>query len=201
MAKPPSGFSGLNHVAIKVHNIRAAVDFYVDKLGFKVTRVVEPGMMSGATKNFGGCFIRCENLHHDIFLMYSPKGAEAQHAPSALVSDHGMHHFSLRVGSKAEFEAWAAYCKEQDIDIFWAPAVHSEVHPEGDGFFGEHRGFFISDPSGNHIQILCDMAEIDPDTNGVDKNWFPDRLERDGFGRDAADSPPAWEADSGYLEG
>ena len=200
MANPSSEFSGLNHVTIKVHSIKTAVNFYVDKLGFKVTRVVGPGMISGATRNFGGCFIRCRNLHHDVVLMYSPKGAEAQHAPSALVSDHGMHHFSLRVGSKEEFEAWVAYCEAEDIEIFWAPAVHSTVHPEGDGFFGEHRGFFISDPSGNHIQILCDMAEIDPGTNGVDDSWFRDRLERDGLDRSAADPPPAWETDFGFLE-
>ncbi len=58
MANPSSEFSGLNHVTIKVHSIKTAVNFYVDKLGFKVTRVVEPGMISGATRNFGGCFIR-----------------------------------------------------------------------------------------------------------------------------------------------
>ena len=200
MANPPSEFSGLNHVAIKVHNIRAAVNFYVGKLGFKITRVVEPGMMSGATQIFGGCFIRCKNLHHDVLLMFTPEDSPNQQAPSALVSNRGMHHFSLRVGSKAELDAWADYCRAEGVEMFWETAVHSAAHPEGDGFFGEHRGFFISDPSGNHIQILCDMAEIDPETNRVDEGWFRDRLERDGIARNAADPPPAWVPDSGYME-
>jgi catechol 2,3-dioxygenase-like lactoylglutathione lyase family enzyme len=200
MANPPSEFSGLNHVAIKVHNIRAAVKFYVEILGFKITRVVEPGVMHGATKNFGGCFIRCKNLHHDVLLMFTPEGIPNQPAPSALVADRGMHHFSLRVGSKQEFDAWADYCRAEEIEMFWEPAVHSAAHPEGDGFFGEHRGFFISDPSGNHIQILCDMAEIDPATNRVSEGWFRGRLERDGLDRNAVDPPPAWEPDYGFME-
>ena len=44
------------------------------------------------------------------------------------------------------------------------------------------------------------MAEIDPGTNGVDDSWFRDRLERDGLDRSAADPPPAWETDFGFLE-
>ena len=201
MASPPSGFSGVQHIAIKVHDIKSAVHFYVDKLGFRITRVVRPGEMSGATKLFGGCFIRCGDFHHDIVLMFTPEGSPNKPVPSALVSDHGMHHFSLRVGSKEEFEAWVSYCRAEDIEIFWEPAVHSTAHPEGDGFFGEHRGFFISDPSGNHIQILCDMALIDSSSNRVDGKWFGDRLERDGLARDAAQPPSVWEPDFGFMEG
>ena len=172
MANPPPEFSGLNHFAIKVHNIRAAVNFYAGNLGFKITRVVEPGMMSGATKIFGGCFTRCKNLHHDVLLMFTPEDSTNQQAPSALVSGRRMHHFSLHVGSKAELDAWADYCRTEDIEMFWETAVRSSAHPDGDGFFGENRSFFISDPSRNHIQILCDMAEIDPETNRVDEGWF-----------------------------
>jgi hypothetical protein len=132
--------------------------------------------------------------------MFTSDGSSNKPAPSALVSDHGMHHFSLHVGSKEEFEAWVSYCRAEDIEIFWEPAVHSTAHPEGDGFFGEHRRFFISDPSGNHIQIPCDMAQIDSSTNRVDDKWFGDRLERDVLARDAAQPPPAWEPDFGFMD-
>ena len=84
--------------------------------------------------------------------------------------------------------------------MFWETAVRSSVHLDGDGLFGEHRIFLISDPSENHIQLLCDMAEIDPETNRVDEGWFRDRLERGGIDRNAADPPPAWVPDSGYME-
>ena len=106
MANPPPEFSGLNYVVIKVHNIRPVVNFYAGKLGFKITRVVEPGMMSGATQFFGGCFIRCKNLHHDVLLMFTPEDSPNQQAPSALVPGRRMHHFSLHVGPKVELDAW-----------------------------------------------------------------------------------------------
>ncbi len=44
------------------------------------------------------------------------------------------------------------------------------------------------------------MAEIDPETNRVDDGWFRDRLERDGIDRNAADPPPAWVPDPGFME-
>ena len=111
-----------------------------------------------------------------------------------------MHHFSLEVASKKEIDARIDYCQEEGIEIFWSPSVHSATHLEGDGYFGEHRGFFISDPSGNHIQILCDMAEINPESNGIEEKWFRDRLERDGYARDKVDPPPPWKADSNILD-
>ncbi len=42
MGKPPSGFMGLQHIAIKVHDIDAAIDFYVTKLGFTVSEIYPP---------------------------------------------------------------------------------------------------------------------------------------------------------------
>ena len=70
MTVPPSEFLGIRHVAIKIHDIKSRVEFYVNKLGFRITRIVKPGEMAGATRHFGGCFIRCNNLHHDLLLIF-----------------------------------------------------------------------------------------------------------------------------------
>ena len=39
MPRPSGGFTRLQHAAIKVHDIEAAKDFYVNTLGFTVSEI------------------------------------------------------------------------------------------------------------------------------------------------------------------
>jgi len=124
--------------------------------------------------------------------------------PSATVAS-GSCHFSwtplaLRVASKKEFDAWEAYLKGEEIEVFYGPVVHSPTHPEGDGFWGENRALYFSDPSGNTIELFCDMAEMDADTNAVNEPWFRARMKRDGYSSNEADPPPAWNPDYSFLK-
>ncbi|MBI4251228.1 MAG: VOC family protein, partial [Candidatus Tectomicrobia bacterium] len=68
MPQPPSPFLGLQHIGLKVHDIEAALDFYVGKLGFTVTEIPPPGRVPGAA--FGLAFLRCTGLHHDVSLFF-----------------------------------------------------------------------------------------------------------------------------------
>ena len=199
MPRPPSPFLGLQHIGVKVHDIEAAIDFYVHKLGFTITEVHPPGAVPGFP--FGLCFIRCTALHHDVNLIFGRKGQIPP--PDAKTFDTlrpGMHHFALQVGSRRELEAWEAYLKEQGVEIFWGRAIHSPTHPEGDGLWGENHALYIHDPSGNCIEIFCDMGVMDPGRNEVYEGWFRDRLARDGHDPNAADPPRAWVEDFAFLE-
>ncbi|MEE9273884.1 MAG: VOC family protein [bacterium] len=199
MGTPPGGFMGLQHIAIKVHDIEAAIDFYVNKLGFTVTEIYTPGQLEGFP--FGLCFMRCHELHHDFNLIFWPKGeVPAPESNSFEEARCGLHHVAIRLPSKVEMDAWDAYLKEEGIEVFYGPVVHSPTHPDGDGFWGENRALYFCDPSGNAIELFCDMAPMDPATNQVNKAWFRDRLERDGHPGDIAEPPPAWKSDYSFLE-
>ncbi len=192
MSKPPEGPMRLQHAAVKVHNIEAAKDFYVNKLGFHISEIYPPGSVPGFP--FGLCFMRCTPLHHDLNLIFWPEG-EGPPPPEGRSFDTtqtGLHHIAFQVEDRTQLEAWAAYLEEQEIDIFWGPSIHSPTHPEGDGFWGENHALYVADPSGNCIEIFCDLAVMDPYTNRVNEAWFRDRLSRDGYARDAADPPEAW---------
>lgn len=199
MGNPPSGFMGLQHIAIKVHDIKAAIDFYVNKLGFTVSEIYPPGSVGDFP--FGLCFMRCTELHHDVNLVFWPKGeVDEPDGRSFDMARCGLHHLALRLGSRKDLEAWDDYLKSQGIEVFYGPVVHSPTHPEGDGFWGENHALYFSDPSGNSIELFCDMAPMDPETNRVNESWFRDRLERDGHARKAADPPPTWKPDYSFLE-
>ncbi len=182
----------LQHAAIKVHDIEAAKNFYVNILGFSISEIYPPGTVGDFP--FGLCFMRCTELHHDLNLVFWPEG-EGPPPPEGRTFDTlrtGLHHIAFQVNDRTELEAWASYLSDKEIEIFWGPSIHSPTHPEGDGFWGENHALYISDPSGNCIEIFCDLAVMDPYTNRINETWFRDRLARDGHARDAADPPKAW---------
>ncbi len=198
MGNPPGGLLGLQHIALKVHDIGAGIDFYVNKLGFTVSEIHPPGSVGDFP--FGLCFMRCTALHHDLNLIFWPKGVVgAPEGKSFDVEKCGVHHLAFHVASRKDLEAWHEFLKGEGIEIFYGPVVHSPTHPDGDGLWGENRALYFSDPSGNCIEINCDMAPMDPGTNRVDEAWFRGRLERDGHPREAADPPSAWEPDFSFI--
>ena len=192
MPRPPEGLMRLQHAAIKVHDIEAAKDFYVNTLGFTISEIYPPGTVGDFP--FGLCFMRCTELHHDMNLIFWPDG-EGPAPPEGRSFDTlqtGLHHIAFEVEDRTQLEAWASYLEEKEVEIFWGPSIHSPTHPEGDGFWGENHALYISDPSGNCIEIFCDLAVMDSYTNRVNEEWFRDRLSRDGHPRTAADPPEAW---------
>ena len=198
MPRPPSPFLGLQHIGLKVHDIEAALCFYVGKLGFTVTEIHPPGRVPGVP--LGLAFLRCTALHHDLSLFFWPEGeCPAPKERTMFRWEPGMHHIALQVGSRRELEAWEAHLKDQGVEIVWQRAIHSPTHPEGDGLWGENHALYVSDPSGNCIEIFCDMGVFDPARNEVYEGWFRDRLARDGHGPNAADPPKAWAEDYSFM--
>jgi len=181
----------VQHVGLKVHDLDEAVNFYGGVMGLTISDRYEPG--DNPHNPWGICFMRCGEGHHEISLIAYPEEAGLSPKEGGMRKPEvGLHHVAFEVDSKEELEAWAAHVRSRGIDIAAGPLVHSPTHPEGDGTLGENRAFYFHDPSGNGIEIFCDMARMDAGANRVSEEWHRARLERDGYARDAADPPPAW---------
>jgi catechol 2,3-dioxygenase-like lactoylglutathione lyase family enzyme len=126
-------------------------------------------------------FLSCRVNHHDINLVFFPP--ETTPSPSEYSRNTrgaGLHHFALLVENKKEFEAWFHHIQACGIQIEHGPVVHSYTHPEGNNTPGENRSFYFADPSGNLIEICCDMGQMTED-NQLDPHWHAERLRRDGY--------------------
>ena len=132
-------------------------------------------------------FMRCGRRHHDVNLMYHPPGQNAgQPQGSQGRSGAGADHVAFLVLNRAEFEAWVAHLRACGVRFTWGPLVHSSIHPEGDQqTVGENRALYFSDPSGNTIEICCDMAEL-TDEGTIDMQWHAEPLLHDGYDLEAA---------------
>ncbi len=191
MNSSPPPIRRIQHVGIKVRDMDEAVDFYRDVMGFRVSDRYEPG--DNPHSQWGICFMRSGDLHHEISVISYAKEEKAQSSRESLRDrETGLHHVAFQAGSREEFDLWFEHIRSKEIEIVHGPVVHSPVHPEGDGTLGENRAFYFHDPSGNGIEIFCDMAPVDEGTNRVNESWYRDRLERDGHPRDTGDPPPAW---------
>ena len=115
MPKAPPKFMALQHAAIKVHDIEAAKDFYVNKLGFTISEIYPPGTVGDFP--FGLCFMRCTELHHDLNLIFWPEG-EGPAPPEGRSFESlqtGLHHIAFQVANRVELEAWVAHLNEVEI--------------------------------------------------------------------------------------
>ncbi|MBI4640556.1 MAG: VOC family protein, partial [Candidatus Tectomicrobia bacterium] len=133
----------------------------------------------------GMAFLSCRINHHDINLVFSEK--EKPQEPTGhtfTAGGTGLHHLALLVANKEEFEAWYRHITACGIKVVHGPVVHSSIHPEGDRTPGENRSFYFPDPSGNVIEILCDMGQMTSD-NQIDMKWHAERLRRDGYPEEA----------------
>lgn len=191
MSSTPPPLQRLQHVGLKVHDLDEAVDFYRDVMGFRISDRYDPG--DNPHSPWGICFMRSGDLHHELSIISYAKDAELKPSRQALRDPGvGLHHIAFQVESKEVFDAWAEHIRSHGIKIVSGPLVHSPTHPEGDGTLGENRAFYFHDPSGNGIEIFCDMAPMDKNTNRIGEDWFRDRLVRDGYPRDASDPPSPW---------
>ncbi len=199
MPRPERPFEGIQHVAIKVSDLEESLRFYTEILGFRVTEKYAPG--EHPVFPAGLCFLRCTGMHHDLNLISFPEGSgdlsKFRVKDQGPALDLGYHHFALRVQGRAEFEEWRAWIEENGIEIVRGPVVHSPTHPEGDGTWGENRAFYFCDPDGHRIEIFCEMAEMNPETNGVEPEWYAGRLQKEGYSAADYAPPPPYRGESG----
>ncbi len=125
-----TGISGFGHLAIKVQDLAASLDFYRDRLGLaEMTRLVN---------DRGEAWIVYLRITDTVFLELFPSGHPGRAADEAAV---GVNHICFAVD---DIEATAARFLAAGVPL---------TSPIQSGLDG-NRGAWIEDPDGNRIELM-----------------------------------------------
>ncbi len=117
--------TGLNHITLRVNDIKRAEAFYTDILGFTLEKKMGQSM---AVYRIGS----------DSLVI-----VEAETAYDSSSKDYRVDHFGFTVSNSEQIDEIAAYMKENDVSIVTGPANRKNG-----------RFLFITDPDGNLIEIF-----------------------------------------------
>lgn len=123
--------SGINHITIRVNDIKRAEEFYGDMLGFELLRKMGQSM---AVYKVG---------EEDTLVLVE---AETSYDPSS--RDYRVDHFGFYLDSGEKVDEMAEYFREQEVTILSGPANRKRG-----------RFVFISDPDGNMIEFFYDEED------------------------------------------
>ena len=125
-------YAPLQHITFTSENLDGFVDFYVNKLGFKVSDKVinKKGQLTT-------CFIRSNQEHHTIACFLSNKS--------------GLDHYSFEAGTWEWIKNWCDHFSKQNIQLIWGPGRHGP----GNNLFA-----FIKDLDGNKIEISAELEIV-----------------------------------------
>jgi catechol 2,3-dioxygenase-like lactoylglutathione lyase family enzyme len=117
--------TGLNHITLRVNDIKRAEAFYTDILGFTLEKKMGQSM---AVYRIGS----------DSLVI-----VEAETAYDSSSKDYRVDHFGFTVSNSEQIDEIAAYMRENDVSIVTGPANRKNG-----------RFLFITDPDGNLIEIF-----------------------------------------------
>ena len=117
------------HLAIPVHDLGAAEEFYVGLLGCKLARRYEDRI----TLDFFGDQLVCH--------------LSDQESPASPPTSLYPRHFGVTFRQRESFDALVKLCELRKIPYFQAPTVRFE------GLAEAHVTFVLVDPSGNLIEF------------------------------------------------
>ena len=120
----PAGTAGLRHLALRVGDLEAAVDFY--------TRLV--GMEIEWQPDADNCYLTSGNDNLALHRAEGPVGDAAQR----------LDHMGFIIDAIADVDRWHAFLGAQDVKLLAAPRTHR------DGA----RSFYCEDPAGNVVQFI-----------------------------------------------
>ena len=125
-------YAPLQHITFTSENLDNFVDFYVNKLGFKISDKVinKRGQLTT-------CFMRSNQEHHTVACFLSNKT--------------GLDHYSFEAGTWEWIKNWCDHFSKQNIQLIWGPGRHGP----GNNLFA-----FIEDLDGNKIEISAELEVI-----------------------------------------
>ena len=135
----PFKITKIGPVNIFADNVDAAVDFYVEELGFTLTEDVQHDGQRYA-------FLRAGTEHHSLGLW--PKSARSglgMYGGSSCAS------FGIEVGSYAQLRNAISFLEENGVELREVPA---DLHP------GIDYSFHAIDHEGHAIQLYCYMEQV-----------------------------------------
>lgn len=123
--------TGINHITIRVNDIKRAEDFYGTILGFELVRKMGQSM---AVYRVG---------KEDTLVLVE---AETSYDPSS--RDYRVDHFGFYLESDEKVDELAEYFRQQEVSILSGPGNRKRG-----------RFVFISDPDGNMIEFFHEEDE------------------------------------------
>ncbi|MEX2601392.1 MAG: VOC family protein [Balneolaceae bacterium] len=121
--------SGINHITIRVNDIKRAEEFYGTILGFEQVRKMGQSM---AVYKVG---------REDTLVIVE---AETSYDPNS--RDFRVDHFGFYLDTPEEIDELADYFRDNEVSILSGPANRKKG-----------RFLFISDPDGNMIEFLHEV--------------------------------------------
>jgi catechol 2,3-dioxygenase-like lactoylglutathione lyase family enzyme len=117
--------TGINHITLRVNDIKRAEAFYTDVMGFNLERKMGQSMS-------------VYRIGTDSLVI-----VEAETAYDNASKDYRVDHFGFTVATADKVDELAAYFRENDVTIITGPANRKNG-----------RFLFITDPDGNMIEIF-----------------------------------------------
>jgi catechol 2,3-dioxygenase-like lactoylglutathione lyase family enzyme len=117
--------TGINHITLRVNDIKRAEAFYTDILGFKLEKKMGQSM---AVYRIGS----------DSLVI-----VEAETAYDNTSKDYRVDHFGFTVSSPEQIDELAKYFRDKDVSIVTGPANRKNG-----------RFIFVTDPDGNLIEFF-----------------------------------------------
>ncbi len=118
-------FKGINHITLRVNNIKKAEQFYEEILGFEVEKRM-------------GRSMTVYRIGRDSLVL-----VEAETEYNTTSRDYRVDHFGFFVDTAEEVDQWADFFREKEVTILSGPSNRNNG-----------RFVFISDSDGNMIEIF-----------------------------------------------
>lgn len=160
MSKTGCRVRRVGHIGIHVSDVDRSIEFYRKVLGLKVTGKWAPPDFIRPI-----CFMRCEELHHDVVLFQLPDDVDRSNlntTDSWHRGDVGLDHIAFQVDSREDWLLALDHVRSCGIEIVDGPVVHggeSDHKLSFKGGSGSHAFYFL-DPDGNRIEIYCWMMTV-----------------------------------------
>ena len=125
-------YAPIQHITFTSKNLDNFIEFYVNKLGFRVSDKVVNNEGKVTT-----CFMRSNQEHHTVACFLSNKS--------------GLDHYSFEAGTWEWIKNWCDHFSKQNIPLIWGPGRHGP---------GNNLFVFIEDPDGNKIEISAELELV-----------------------------------------
>ena len=123
----------LQHIVFVTTKLSRIVDFYTDKLGFKLSDVVR----DEATGDHTACFLRCDKMHHSVAFFRAPEAK--------------LDHFANEASCWNDIRDWGDHFSENGVKIVWGAGRHGA---------GNNLFIFVRDPDGNNLEISAELEKF-----------------------------------------
>ncbi len=122
----------LGHFVLFVPDVKAANDFYCNRLGFRISDIMQDA----------GCFLRpkANDDHHTLLIIQAPPEAQ------------GIDHFAFHLAGPTELMIAGSRFTELGYTTYWGPGRH---------ILGSNWFWYFNSPLGCHVEYDADMDKHD----------------------------------------